>query len=316
MAGAPGPPRLLPQGGPGARVAGDQDGVQAGDVHAQLQGGGGGEPEQLAGVQGPLQGPALLGQVAAPVGGHPGRQRAVDGGEALLGDQGDQLGAAPGAHEGDRTDPLDDQVGQQVGGLRCGRTAHRGALLALQLGERRLPQGEDDLAARGGVVRDLRHREPGQPARGGRRVGGGGRGEQEDRVGAVAGAQPPQAAQHLGDVGAEDPAVGVALVDDHVAQGAQEGGPAGVGREYPPVQHVGIGQHVVGVLADPFAFLDGGVAVVDRGPDRVSEGPASSRTARRWSAARALVGARYRAVAPRPLGASAPSARALSTGAR
>ena len=44
--------------------------------------------------------------------------------------------------------------------------------------------------------------------------------------GAVPGAHPAQPAQHLGDVGAEDAAVGVALVDHHEPQPAQEAGPA------------------------------------------------------------------------------------------
>ena len=37
-----------------------------------------------------------------------------------------------------------------------------------------------------------------------------------------------QPSQHLGDVGAEHPAVVVALVDHDVAQGPEEAGPAGV----------------------------------------------------------------------------------------
>lgn len=72
-------------------------------------------------------------------------------------------------------------------------------------------------------------------------------------------------------MGAEDPAVGVALVDDDVAQGPQEGGPARVGREDPAVQHVGVGQDVVRVLPHPLAFLDGCVPVVDRGAHGVAQ---------------------------------------------
>src|SRR5690606_29456402 len=77
---------LLPQGGAGARVAGDDHGVQAGDVHAEFEGVGGGEAEEFAGVQGAFQGAALFGEVAAPVGGDPRGQGAVDLGEALFGD--------------------------------------------------------------------------------------------------------------------------------------------------------------------------------------------------------------------------------------
>ncbi|QDL75601.1 hypothetical protein DNK48_24880 [Streptomyces malaysiensis subsp. malaysiensis] len=267
FAGAPSPSRLLPQGGAGAGIARHDHGVQAGDVHPQLQGGGGGEPQQLTGVQGPLQGAALLGEIAAAIGGDPVRQRAVHFGEPLLGDERDELRAPPGAHEGDRTDALDGQVGEQVRGLGRGRAAYGGALLTVELGQRRLPEGEDDLAAGRAVLGDLHDGHAGQPTRGGRRIGGGGRGEQEHRRGAVAGADAAQPAQHLGHMGAEDTPVGVALVDHHITQRAQEGGPSGVAGQDAPVEHVGVGEHVVRVLPDPLALLDGRVAVVDRRPD-------------------------------------------------
>lgn len=111
----------------------------------------------------------------------------------------------------------------------------------------------------------------GEPPGGLRGLGRGGRGEEEDGLGAVPGTDAAEPAQDLGDVGAEDAAVGVAFVDDDVAQRAQEGGPAGVGGEYPAVQHVRVGEYVVGVLTYPFAFLDGGVAVVHGGPHAVAE---------------------------------------------
>ncbi|RSS41670.1 hypothetical protein EF902_22415 [Streptomyces sp. WAC05858] len=267
FAGAPGPPGLLPQGGAGAGVARHDHRVQPGDVHPQLQGGGGGEPQQLTGVKGLLQGAALLGEIAAAIGGDPVRQRAVHLREPLLGDERDELRAPPGAHEGDRTDALDGQVGEQVRGFGRGRTAHRGALLAVELGQRRFPEGEDDLAAGRAVLGDLHDGHAGQPARGDRRVGGGGRGEQEHRRGAVAGADAAQPAQHLGHMGAEDTPVGVAFVDYHIAQRPQEGGPSGVAGQDAAVEHVGVGEHIVRVLADPLALLHGRVAVVDRRPD-------------------------------------------------
>lgn len=98
----------------------------------------------------------------------------------------------------------------------------------MQVGERGFPQGEDQFAARGGVVGHLRDGEAGEAARGDGGLGGGGRCKKEDGVGAVAGTQTAEPADHLGDVGPEDAPVGVALVDDDIAQGAQEGGPAGV----------------------------------------------------------------------------------------
>lgn len=186
---AAGPACLLPEGRPCARVAGDDDRAEAGDVDAQFQGGGGRQTEQFAGVQRPLQGPALLGEVTPAIGGDPLRQRPVDLREALLGDHRDQFRAAPGAYEGDRADALEGQVGEQVGGLGRRGTAYGCALLAVQVGQRGLPEGEDQLAARGGVVGHLPDRQARQTPgcdRGVRRSGGG---QEEDRIGPVAGAQ-------------------------------------------------------------------------------------------------------------------------------
>ncbi len=222
-------------------------------------------------MEGLFQGAAFLGEVAAAVRRDTSGEGAVDLGEAFLRDDRDQLGATPGADEGDRADALDGEVGQQVGRFGGGGTADGGALLALELGERRLPEGEDQFAARGGVVGDLDHRKAGETAGGHRGLGGGRGGQQEDGRGAVAGAEAAQTAQDLGDMGAEDPAVGVALVDDDVLQRLEEGGPAGVGREYAAVQHVGVGEDVVGVLADPLAFLEWSIAVVHGGSNRIAQ---------------------------------------------
>ena len=62
------------------------------------------------------------------------------------------------------------------------------------------------------------------------------------------------------------------LVDDDVAQAQQERGPPIVRGEDAHVQHLGVGQHDVGVRADPRPFVGGGVAVVGRG-DEVGHQP-------------------------------------------
>lgn len=223
-------------------------------------------------MQRSFQGPAFLGQVAAAVGGDSPGQRAVHLGEPFLGDEGDELGAAPGAYEGDRAHALEGQVGQKVGGLGRGGTAYGCPLLAVQLGQRRLPEGEDQLSPGRGVVGDLLDGQARETAGGDRGLRRGGGGEEEDGFGSVAGAETAETAEHLGDVGAEDAPVGVALVDDDEAEGPEEGGPAGMGREDAPVQHVGVREDVIGVLAHPFAFFDRRVPVVDRRPDRGAEG--------------------------------------------
>ena len=84
--------------------------------------------------------------------------------------------------------------------------------------ERRLPQRQRHLAARRAVAGHGEHVETGEPAGRGLGLGDGGRGEDERRPRAVGRADPAQPPEHLGDVGAEDPAVVVALVDHDVAR--------------------------------------------------------------------------------------------------
>src|SRR5690606_24227120 len=125
-------------------------------------------------------------------------------------------------------DVLYNEVGQEVSLLGGGGTAHGGALLAAQNGKRRLPERVSGRAAWGGIVidgDDVQSGEAGRCGGGLRRSGGG---KDEGRVGAVAGAQPAQAAQDLRDVRAEHAPVSVRLIDDHVAEAPQEGRPAGV----------------------------------------------------------------------------------------
>ncbi len=98
-------------------------------------------------------------------------------------------------------------------------------------------------------------------------VADGGRGQDEGGGGAIPGTDPAQPAQQGGEVRAEHAAVDVALVDDDVAQPPQEGRPALVQRQQGVVHEVGVGEHELGVVADPTAFLGGGVTVVRRRPD-------------------------------------------------
>ena len=58
------------------------------------------------------------------------------------------------------------------------------------------------------------------------RVGDGGRGQDEARVGSIEAAHAPQPAQHVGDVRAEDAAVDVQLVDHDPAQVVEEAPPS------------------------------------------------------------------------------------------
>ena len=104
-------------------------------------------------------------------------------------------------------------------------------------------------------------------------VGHGGGREDEGRLGAVARGDPPQPSQHRRHVRPEDALVDVALVDDDVAQRPQERAPALVPGQQRVVEQVGVGEHEVGVVADPAALVGRGVAVVGRGPHRRQREP-------------------------------------------
>ncbi len=79
------------------------------------------------------------------------------------------------------------------------------------------------------------------------------------------GAQAAKTPEHVGDVAAEDASEDVQLVDHDVAQAAEERGPAGVVGQQPGVDHVGVGEHHVGVAPCPRALRRRGVPVVAAG---------------------------------------------------
>ena len=204
------------------------------------------------------------GQVATAVWRHPPRQVWVDIVQAGLGLQRHRLGTATTSHERQRPHAVGHQVGHQVGGFEGRRTAYGRPVLAQCGGERRLPQRHRCLSARRPVDVDRLDRYAGQPGRGEARLGRRGRREHERRTRAVVRGDPAQPPQDLCDVRAEDPAVVVALVDDHIAERSPERRPARVRRQHRAMQHVGIRQHVVRVVAGEVTLLRGRVAVVRR----------------------------------------------------
>lgn len=273
-AGSPGPARLLPERRPRPRPAADQHRVQSDQVDPEFEGVGRGQPEQVTVQQRPFQFAPVLAQVAGPVGGDP----AAEAGHRLVqrppGGARDHLSAAPGPDEGERTHPGGDGVAEQVGGFPQGRAADGFGLADVDRvrrwrQQRRFPEGEGDPAARGRVLGHRVHRQPGQPLGGVARVTGGGRGQHEDRGpgyavdgGRVPGGLAAQPAQYVRHVRAEHAPVGVALVDHHEREPAQERPPVAVSGQDAVVQHVGVGQYEPGVFADPLALGARGVAVV------------------------------------------------------
>ena len=68
----------------------------------------------------------------------------------------------------------------------------------------------------------------------------------------------------MGDVGAEHASIGMAFVDDDIAQVAQHPRPSNMVAEHRNMQHIGVGKHPTGVVADGAPGVLWGVAVVKR----------------------------------------------------
>jgi hypothetical protein len=233
------------------RVPDEQAHVEAADVDAHLERRGGDHAQQLAGEEPRLDLTPLLGQEARAVGAHPGREARVG-----LDDPGvHQLGDHAGLGEGDGAQAHADGEPEELRGQGVGRflgleqqhlpPRSRGAV---GLDDLELPPGEHRRQLAG--IRDRRRR--------GDELG----------PGAVKVRDPLEPPQHLGDVGAEDAAVGVELVDHHHGEVAEEALPGGVVGQDAGVQHVGRrDEHVRRIVPQLAPLRGGGVAVVDRDAD-------------------------------------------------
>ena len=133
----------------------------------------------------------------------------------------------------------------------------------------------------------------GQPLRELQRVGDRRAREQEARLGPIGGRDPPQPPQHVAHVRAEHAAVDVRLVDDDDREVGEEVSPRAVVGQDPDVQHVGVGEHDVGLAADR-ARAPPAACRRRRSPGARARSR-SAPSARAWSCASALVGYRYSA---------------------
>ena len=124
---------------------------------------------------------------------------------------------------------------------RCAGEQRRAADAELLVGDRRVDDQDVLATARRAVVVDQLDRRLEDPLGQLARVGDGGAGADEDRVGAVVAADAAQAPDHVGDVAAEEAAVGVQLVDDHELQVLEQLEPLGVVGEDRGVEHVRVG---------------------------------------------------------------------------
>ncbi len=170
----------------------------------------------------------------------------------------DHLGAAATPREREGLVVVSHESGHELGGFDVRRTS----CTRMRVDEWSLPAREHPFGARRRVVEDLVDL---AAAERGRQLAGipdGRAREEERRIRAIVLTEPAEAAQDVRDVRPEDAAQRVQLVDDDVLQTHEERGPRLVRRQDPHVQHLGVGQHDVGVLARPGPVVAGRVAVV------------------------------------------------------
>ena len=184
---APGPPGLLPERGDGAGEPGDQHRVEPGDVDAELERVGGGHAEQLA------VGSARSSARRSSAGSRRGRRR-----PGCRAPGRPRRAAPPGAGRrrprrragtgrtpaSGRPRPPDRPAGRRPRRWPCGGPARRSR--RCRSVQRRLPQGEGARPRGEPSSVTAATGSAGQPAGRRRRVGDGRRGEDEDRLGAVA----------------------------------------------------------------------------------------------------------------------------------
>ena len=96
-------------------------------------------------------------------------------------------------------------------------------------------------------------------------IGDGGGAADVGRLGPIERADPVQPPDHVCDVAAKDSAVGVELVEDHVAQPLEEAHPLGVVGQDPRVEHVRVGENDLARLAQGGPSSGRSVTVVGEG---------------------------------------------------
>ena len=118
------------------------------------------------------------------------------------------------------------------------------------------------LAHGGTVFIDQGHRTADQRLRQFLRIGDGGAAENELRMTAVELAQAHQPAEHVGQVAAEDAAVGVDFVNHDIPQVLKQLDPLGVMGQDAGMQHIRVGHHDVACLPHGAAGRGGRIPVV------------------------------------------------------
>ncbi len=183
------------------------------------------------------------------------------GGQRLAQVGGQDLDRGPAPPEDDGLDPVADEPfrdplsGEQAAGPDP----------QLLVDERWVDDQDMPPAAWRAVVVDDRDRRTDQSFRQLAGVGDGGAGADENRVRPVMGADPPQAADDVGEVASEQPPVRVELVDDHVLEVLEELEPLRVVRKDGRVEHVRVADHDLPGRSNHAAHRWRSVAVIGAG---------------------------------------------------
>ncbi len=251
---------LLPGAGERAGEAGEDRGVEAADVDAELQRVRRDDTANTAVAEATFDRPTLVRQIAAAVA--LDFRRVADALLQRLAQVAEQqLDADAGGRE---DDGLHASL-QQPGADGAGRVHAALTDAEFPVDDRRVIDGDHLPAARGAVVIDEGDGAAddvlGQLAR----VGDGGGAADEERVGAVEAADAAKTTHDVRDVAPEHAAVLVQLVDDDVAEILEQLHPLGVVRQDGGVEHVGIGDDDVARLPHLAASVTGRVAVVGEG---------------------------------------------------
>ena len=213
--------------------------VQAADVDAQLERLRRDDGVELVGEQAPLDVAPLLRRIAGAVRLHAFRCAAAASVlEAAAHVPVHQLRRLARRRERDHTRAGQHALRGDVARFRQRAASHtRSGVL-----EWWVPEDDRAFGTRGLVLVHRGERRADEAFREALRVGDGRRGEDEARVRTVLPAEPPQPADDLGDVAAEDAAVHVRLVEHHVPQLMQELRPAFVARQDADVEHVRVAE--------------------------------------------------------------------------
>ncbi len=260
---SPGAPELLPGRGDRSRVPGEDRRVEPTDVHAELEGIRGDDAEDLAVAQAAFDGASLRGQVAAAIAADAGA-RPVALAQRLAQPRQQDLHGHPRAPEHDR---LATRPQERQGPPLC-EVLRRASGAACGLHDRGIHEQDVPLACRRAVPVDEPRRPPGQHRCELARVADRRRAADDGGPAAVVGTDPQEPPQDVGDVPAEDAAIGVQLVDDDELELLEQLEPLRVVRQDRRVEHVRVRDHHLARGADRRADRSGRVAVVGGGDDR------------------------------------------------